>query len=90
LPAAQSASFEHVAKQAPAPLQVYAPQVALGSVSTGMLVQVPAGVRLQALHAPQEEVEQHEPSTQLLLEHSLPAPQVWPSAFIGTHAPAPQ
>jgi hypothetical protein len=88
--AEQSASWVQLAKHAPAAPQVYAPQLDLGSVSTGTLEQVPAPLRLQALHAPHDDVEQHEPSTQLPLEHSLPAAQLWPSALLTTQPPAPQ
>jgi hypothetical protein len=54
----------------------------------GMAAHVPAPLTLQALQAAHVDVEQHTPSTQLPLRHSLFAAQVLPSALRQWPAPS--
>jgi len=59
-------------------------------VRAGTTAQAPtAPTRLQASHAPPQDVPQHTPSAQKPLAHSPALPQAWPAAFTGAQALSP-
>ena len=63
-------------------------QAPFGSTAPAAIgAQTPVPDRLQAWHDPQLPLLQQTPSTQKLLVHWSPPPQVWPLAFVGTHVP---
>ncbi|MEO8213842.1 MAG: hypothetical protein ABI560_11645, partial [Myxococcales bacterium] len=72
--------------QAPEPLQVPVKQAAVVQVASvaaaGLLLQVPAPLRLQAWQVPQLAVEQQTPLTQLPPAHSEPAVHARPSGLV--------
>jgi len=91
LPALQSVSALHEARQVPVPLQVALPHSPAGSVRAGMGEQVPTNPdRLQAWQAPLQEPLQHTPSAHAPELHSVPAPQTSPFSFSAVQAPPAQ